>query len=234
MNVKSESELARFVKTWGPLSIPDTSPKGTSGLLLSHYWNFQRYLKATACLLRAFCDRSGEKEAVAEFLTAQSQEYPSEVPPPAQLVALMHLQNDSLPFKLVETHAGAELKWENNLLEWNERTDSSCRRRLIAVLIEHTFQGSARMVADWHARPPRLEVLWDLNDLETALTWMVYQDVITEHIPQLCPECLKAFRPPFRHNRKFCSYDCAHRATAREWRRKDLRQKRLSARKEKK
>jgi hypothetical protein len=234
MNVKSESELASFVKTWGPLCIPDTSPKGTSWLLLNDYWTCQRYLKATAHLLRAFHDRRGEKEALAEFLTARGRQYPGETAPIAPLEALMWLQNDSLFCTLVETHTGDELQVGNILFEWNERTDSRCRHRLIAFLIEHTFQGSARIVADWGARRPRLEVLWDLNNLETALAWMVYQDTLTGHIPQPCPECLEAFRPSFRHSKKFCSYDCAHRAAARKWRRKDLRKKKLSARKEKK
>jgi len=226
MNIKSEDQLVVFIRTWGPLSVPDNSPKGTSQMLVSDYWNCRDHLNTTAGLLRAFHQRGEERKALAEFLAAQIQQNPSSVPPVEQLKALMLLQDDPVARNLAETCGPDGVLTGEILLTWNQRTDSSHRHRLIAILIESAFQATARIVAHWQTRAPRLEAVWDLTNLAEALTWMVYQDVLAGHVPQPCPECLAVFRPPFRHHRKFCSYACAHRVAARKWRRKDLRRTR--------
>jgi hypothetical protein len=51
-----------------------------------------------------------------------------------------------------------------------------------------------------------------------ALYWMVWQDVYRERQFQFCSECRKLFQPEWRHAKKFCSQECAHRKTQREWR----------------
>src|SRR5215831_18317960 len=71
MNLKSEDKLAAFVQTWGPLQIPDKSPRTTSWMQIQWYWNFQQDLKVTTRLLGAFSRRHGEKEALEEFLAVK-------------------------------------------------------------------------------------------------------------------------------------------------------------------
>jgi hypothetical protein len=56
-----------------------------------------------------------------------------------------------------------------------------------------------------------------VTSLEDALHWMVWQDVFQNHPFQFCAECRKLFQPDTRHEKKFCSPECAHRKTGREW-----------------
>jgi hypothetical protein len=55
-----------------------------------------------------------------------------------------------------------------------------------------------------------------VNSLTTALYWMVWQDIFMESSWQFCEECHKLFQPDYRHERKFCLPECAHRKAARE------------------
>jgi hypothetical protein len=55
-----------------------------------------------------------------------------------------------------------------------------------------------------------------VTSLTTALYWMVWQDIFMESPWQFCEECHKLFQPDFRHKRKFCLPECAHRKAARE------------------
>jgi hypothetical protein len=55
-----------------------------------------------------------------------------------------------------------------------------------------------------------------VTSLTTALYWMVWQDVFMGSPWQFCEECHKIFQPDFRHKRKFCLPECAHRKAARE------------------
>jgi hypothetical protein len=56
-----------------------------------------------------------------------------------------------------------------------------------------------------------------IDSLADALSWMVWQDVFQSHPFQFCAECRQLFQPDTRHEKKFCSQQCAHRKTAREW-----------------
>jgi hypothetical protein len=55
-----------------------------------------------------------------------------------------------------------------------------------------------------------------IHSLADALSWMVWQDVFHDHPFQFCAECRNLFQPDTRHEKKFCSQECAHRKTARE------------------
>jgi hypothetical protein len=66
-----------------------------------------------------------------------------------------------------------------------------------------------------------LHSLWD------ALRWMLFFDEWNDRPPMVCQECPKIFRPSSAHKMKYCSPECAHRATNRAWRRKDLSKKKV-------
>ncbi|MGA7851296.1 MAG: hypothetical protein WCA13_19525 [Terriglobales bacterium] len=55
-----------------------------------------------------------------------------------------------------------------------------------------------------------------VTSLTTALYWMVWQDIFMESPWQFCEECHNLFQPDYRHERKFCLPECAHRKAARE------------------
>jgi len=75
---------------------------------------------------------------------------------------------------------------------------------------------------------PHIEARWTLPSLERALSWMVWYDVLNQHSLLFCREekCRKAFRAKNAHRRKYCSEKCAHRVAARNWRNKNLKEKR--------
>jgi hypothetical protein len=74
---------------------------------------------------------------------------------------------------------------------------------------------------------PHIEARWTLGSLEQALSWMVWYDVLNQHSLLFCrnEKCCKPFRAESAHRRKYCSEECAHRVAARNWRRKDLEEK---------
>lgn len=53
------------------------------------------------------------------------------------------------------------------------------------------------------------------TSLLEALSWMVWQDVFQNHPIKFCEECRDLIDSTYKHKKKFCSYECAHRQTAR-------------------
>jgi hypothetical protein len=56
-----------------------------------------------------------------------------------------------------------------------------------------------------------------IHSLMTALYWMVWQDIFMENPFQFCEECSRLIPQTTKHERKFCSTECARRKTGREW-----------------
>jgi hypothetical protein len=56
-----------------------------------------------------------------------------------------------------------------------------------------------------------------VNDLVNALHWMLWQDLAQRHPIQFCVECRGLIDFKGQHHKRFCSPECAHRKTAREW-----------------
>lgn len=222
---EAHSQLVAFIQMWGPLRRPSYSPTGTPWMDIRWYWDFQRELKATAHLLRAFCTRRAEEEALDKFLAVKRQQHPPSQTTIEEFSLAVSVPDDPCLPGLLRSPTDAIL------LDWNSRTNRDLRRQAVAGLIQRQFAMGARMVPNW--RSGEIELIWGLDDLEDALMWMVFQDAITEHIPQVCPECQRVFRPTTRHKNKFCSYECAHRAAARNWYRKNLRKRKMRSGKEK-
>jgi hypothetical protein len=67
-----------------------------------------------------------------------------------------------------------------------------------------------------------------ISSLGQALEWMVWQDVFQNHPFQICVECRKLFQPDTKHEKKFCSPECAHRQASRNWQKRKRDNKRKS------
>jgi hypothetical protein len=65
-----------------------------------------------------------------------------------------------------------------------------------------------------------VEAGWTISCLEDALRWMIWYDEFSKHPLVCCSECRTVFRRETAHSKKYCTHDCAHRATARVWQRK--------------
>jgi hypothetical protein len=57
--------------------------------------------------------------------------------------------------------------------------------------------------------------------LLSALYWMLWQDIFLGNPFKFCEECNGLIDFKDKHDRKFCSPECAHRKTAREWERQN-------------
>jgi len=70
--------------------------------------------------------------------------------------------------------------------------------------------------AERHGSGNVLKASLGIDSLLEALSWMVWQDVFQSHPIKFCAECRGLIDSTFKYEKKFCSYECAHRQTARE------------------
>jgi len=112
---------------------------------------------------------------------------------------------------------------------WIRRSDLEMVRGAVETVLRNTslVRGMYLDCSDRNGKP-HIEAHWTVPNLEQALPWMVWYDVLNQHSLLFCREekCRKAFRAKNAHRRKYCSKKCAHRVAARNWRNKDLKEKR--------
>jgi hypothetical protein len=237
MNLMSDEDVAQFVSSWGPLRLSDAErATGLSMMRLDAFWAFQRRFAAFGKLLESFGRAAQERVRLREYLAISEEE--SKVrglgSPSSQTVFVATwLQTDRLAQQLAPKAYGTDI-FDQLISPWLEKASPESARGVIAHLVENaSFAPPAYLKAEWKRRRPRITATLGLENLEDALEWMIWNSYWLESPLMFCRECHKAFRPETAHRRKYDSPECAHRATARRWRRKDLRQKKLSTRKEK-
>jgi hypothetical protein len=75
----------------------------------------------------------------------------------------------------------------------------------------------SRFTVEQHRGGKVLRASLGISNLVDALNWMVWQDVAQNHPIRFCVECRGLIDFKTQHAKKFCSQECAHRKTAREW-----------------
>ena len=212
LNLKTDLDLARFVRTYGPLYPPGSDELRVRQEETKLWWSFQRRLKARVNLLEAFrrskTDPDRLRGALLEHLRVNLDEWKD---------------HPGL------SHWGficGQLSVTQEPEEWVSQAGLPLIRDAASYCIRRSFSFRVALQATWKDRRPELLAAPEALILLEALEWMVCEDEVRRHPLLFCQECGTAFRPPTRHARKFCSYDCAHRVAARKWRRRDLRQKR--------
>jgi hypothetical protein len=118
----------------------------------------------------------------------------------------------SLPGKPAAGFDGDVLNWVE---EASDRDVEKACLDLIPLLPQCAFVHHLRV--ERKARVNVVKAQFAPFSLIDALHWMVWQDVFHEHPFQFCEECRKLFQPDWQHAKKYCSPECAHRKTAREW-----------------
>jgi len=236
MNLKSDKELAQFVHAWGPLRLPDAErARGFSSMRLDWCWAFQRRFTAFGRLLESFGRAEEERARLREYLAMSEEE--SKVQglgsPASQIVFVVTwLQSDRLAQQLAVNASGTDV-FDQLISPWLEKANPESVRGAVANLIENvSFAPPAYLKAVWEGHRPQITATLGLENLQDALEWMIWNSYWLKDPLMFCRECHKAFRPETGHRRKYDTPECAHRATARNWRRKDLRRRRIS-RKEK-
>jgi hypothetical protein len=219
-NARTDQELIGFLRAWGPLWLSDAQKEESmASYPISRVRAFQRWLKAVMGLLAAFKSAHDERIALREFLEAEREKEDNSPAPAAEPISWMILKSR---FEI----AAAVPDWVSALPLEELRIATDLILRLVVLLpITGEFVFRRR-----HNRG-EIEARWAISDLEEALSWMVWYDEFTRHPLICCQECRKVFRGTTAHARKYCSQECAHRATAREWQRRKRASSRTSSKK---
>ncbi len=206
----TDDKLLSFVRTWGPLYYSmDEFARGVCSAPLSQYRIFQRWLRGLVAVLSAFKHSTGEREALGEFITSESDEWRSSpvASPGSEPLSLSALRS--------------QFAMQTDIPSWVKNSGLSDVRSALEFLVGTTaFGGRPQLDCVRRAGKRVVEAHWNVFSLEEALRWMVWYDEFTQHPLICCEACRRVFRSETAHARKYCSYECAHRVAAREWQRK--------------
>lgn len=201
LKIRTDEDLRAFTQKWGPLVLP-SSPGSEVTLPVRQSWSRQRRLAAFIGLVRSVRDGENEREALEEFLTAESETWG--ITKGISLVILSRFfpaltdGRGAMPDVIRE----AELK--------------TIRAAVAAEIREAPLPGSPGFDVRLR-RPGEVVARWKIDTLQDALRWMVWRDEWAGRPLTYCTECNTPFCPKTKHRRKYCSFECAHKVAARNW-----------------
>ena len=244
LRLKTERELVSFIQTWGPLYRFSQEEVAGTVIPAKTYWTFQRWLKALVNLLGACKRCHGEREALWEFLEADSEKSDTVA---VHIPGKGHLQQPILKDRnevlrilrgtgnptVLQVKLLHFFSLRHDLAKWLDQANLSDVRMAVSLTLEETPRvKGASLLVRWSARRSQIVPRWEVDDLMEALEWMVWHDEWSQHPLLFCQACREAYRPKTAHRTKYCTPECAHRVAARNWRRRDsLRIKRKRRRK---
>lgn len=203
LNLKTQEDLVSFVRTWGPLYWVHHEGRTEPVSDINAYWKFQRWFVGLVKLVQMFEQpRSGLeslRESLREFLSAEKDWH-----------------GDAL---------GAEIRSDSFRLprdpeKWMPNDDEPLIRQFVALCIKSSLHISVTLQTTVRKRHCEVRAGPEVHTLQDAIQWMYWQDVFLRRPLLCCPECRTFFLPTTAHARKFCSFECAHRAAARKYARK--------------
>jgi CGNR zinc finger protein len=236
LNLKTDRDLAGFVRRWGPLWVPFNSPVSEVVHDKREYWAIQRQLKALLNLSGALNSKDAPAlgAAILEYVNVHDKKESPAIKRkprrwgfPALSLSLVHTLSHKHDFFANDTALERALKHPR---EWVPKIPLSELRSVAAQCIESSLAATSQLSVTW--RNGRAEVGWkpDALNLQDALRWMLWHDLAGSRPLASCLGCGTAFLPDSEHARKFCSPECAHRVAVREWRKRERRKKRLAER----
>jgi hypothetical protein len=220
MNCDKDVEFVKFVSAWGPLLLfPEDLARGWALVPLRNYRARRDLLRAVTRIMSACKGFQDERESLKEFIAAIL----NMVPPGPVREPL----KKSVYFELISSLPSLQRKGDP--IKWAESARTADIRRVLASCVQDWFRSPSRWGFRVQARGKVFEIRpsFELHSLWDGMRWMLFFDEWNLRPPIVCQECPTIFRPKTAHIMKFCSPDCAHRATNRVWRRKDLRKQRL-------
>jgi hypothetical protein len=227
LNTKDDRDLQKFVQTFGPLYLVNRRgyPFGFSRsdppqpvTSTTDYWLFQRWLKALLQLIKHVKRAGPVREALKQFVDADF------------LLDKANHYRATKPVWLVLTSPDRTSLMR--LQDWLLEASESEILRAAALAIQNSVDVKARLRVAVAGRKAEVAARFMMRSLGDALEWMCWQDEYRQNPLVFCAECGKAFRPETAHARVFCTYEHAHRAAVRNWRRnKERRRKTLAGRK---
>jgi hypothetical protein len=225
----TDQQWIDFVRAWGPLYIPGLYvpadfdwfrrwKKGyevdTVSLPLTHYCAYQRRLKALANLLLS-CGkgRLDGQTCVRDFIAADKA-----------------WRDVYGPTKTTISDRAANIAARHgvNLDLWltDKPVPASDARQVAAIFLELACSETTFLSVQHDGNQFHIEPRWDIAYLAQALQWLVWTDKLAS-----CQECGELFQVT-SYRWKYCTDECAHKATDRKWR-SEWRKSRRNRRKEK-
>jgi hypothetical protein len=196
--------------------------KGRSWMRLDWCWFFQRRFTAFAKLLDSF-GRPEQRDRLRDYLERSDEEANGRDLgiATAKLFFGVFLSHDALAQRLCQQGKDTDMSFDSLQSTWLEQADDAAVARAVADLIQkNPVTAMPSFSISTEHRRQVITAQLGLDDLETALEWMIWNSYWMKRPQMFCQECQSAFRPESAHPRKYCNSECAHRATDRAWRRK--------------
>jgi hypothetical protein len=220
LNYKSLDDLVVFTRAWGPLYLVESPSERNSGTAvrrvddcLAHL----KWLRAVHQMIQACKGRADWRGSLAEYLAADKESLSGVWEPGKSTVTELWLEHS---FHI-----------KGGLADWIASADISSVQRAVAFYVEANTQWRSGLRVEKRGKSFELRPCFEVHSLWDAMQLMVSLDQQNRCSPRVCHECRRIFRPLTAHDKRFCSYECAHRVTNRAWRRKDLRSKKRRSRK---
>ena len=202
-----DNSLRAFVKAWGPLRSVLSSWSGSDPIV--EYRRRRDRLVVATLLLASVEEPELQRSALVGFVKSLS----------ADEMFPYILGGLRKRYRVASDIGNAE---KENHEEWVESLNQTQLKEVTAELAPY-FAVSAISPTYYVERRRAGSVLkasLKLHNLSEAMVWMIWQDVFQNHPIQFCVECRQLIEFKGHHAKRFCSFECAHRKTAREWQRR--------------
>ncbi len=222
LNSQSTEDLRSFTRAWGPLYLVNTPGAeeiklGTAVRRADESHAHRRWLHAVKGMIDACKGLQDERIALVEFLAAE--------------LDMDRTSNTYQRGKAPFFHEVFQRRFlfEGNPATWAASTGIGSVQRALVFSVETSVLGPpGSLKVEQKGKRFEIRPRFALGTLWDALKWMLWYDEWGPRPPLVCLECHKIFRPLSAHEMKYCTHQCAHRASNREWRRRDLRKQKLN------
>jgi len=208
-----DDQLRAFVKAWGPLRGRLDAWSGSDPI--DKYRNERDRLAVIVKLLASVAQPEPQRDVLLELVGLSERD-------PAVEIMLKSLR---FYFPIPGEYP---FDFDPHIKPWLERATQNDIQKATEYLVSgFPLRGRHTFTVAKEGRKSVVRASLGVVSLGDALEWMVWQDMFQNHPFQFCAECRELFQPDTRHEKKFCSPECAHRKTAREWqqRKRDNRRK---------
>ena len=208
LRCETEQQLTAFIRAWGPLSIVLMDKdggewgRGMSVRPVSEYRAFQRRLKALANLLASCGEgRLDGRSCLLEYLAADKAW--------CAFNPIYSGPDPRDPHYIERSQFSPGM----NLSDWLMQNASEADvRNVVAFVLETTLTKTVSLSVTHDGKQFEVAPKWDIMTLEQTLEWLLWADRLA-----LCAECEELFKVT-SYRWKYCTDECAKRATDREWR----------------
>ena len=217
LNCESARDFQTFVRHWGPLLLFEEDWKRfKTAVELDHYRAYRSFLRSIKHMIDACKGHEDQRGSLVEYFTAE-----------ANMVSKGPFREDIKALSYLDKISPLSNELKGDPVEWTKSANIDAVRHVLASCVEDWVRSPHGWGLRVEERGKRFEIKpsFELYSLWDALRWMLWFDEWNQWSPLSCLECHKIFRPSTAHKVKYCTHACAHRATNREWRRRDLRKR---------